>query len=408
MKTLLTALALSAAATTAGAASLNIATWNLGWHLDAATAKTWIAACSRPFALQDGIWKPVAQAGEGTQTGWALPWGRNAPVEWDIGQLPPCNVFEAPAPAGVSTASGRIVPPITEAGYAQRSARIAQFLRESVQADVIAFQEVSGAQAVRELLGEGWKVCSYEGHKVQRTAIAWKASLGEGSCRVHWPLALPDKPMKEQVRPGLALTLTQEGKTLSVLTLHLKSSCVSPLDDQNRTPGRGQLEGNEPNCLQLQAQVAPLEAWLDAELKTADALVMLGDFNRNLAHEASEPADRPARVDGRTRNLWRELNDGEPAALSLLGAQCAPAADGRALCSLAKERLLSGPEYGALRQQLGCRNPIGLDHVVLAGRAQAPAGAQKIALGALAETRADGQLGLSDHCPVRAQLEFPR
>jgi exonuclease III len=297
------------------------------------------------------------------------------------------------------------VLPVTEALYAQRSARIGRFLREQVQADVIAFQEVSGAAAVRELLGDGWKVCSYEGHKVQRTAIAWKASLGDGSCRVNWPLALPERPMKDQVRPGLALTLTHEGKRLSVLTVHLKSSCVSPLDDQSRTPGRGQLDSSEPNCQSLQAQVAPLEAWLDAELKASDALVALGDFNRNLAHEATEDTARGIRTDGRTRNLWRELNDGDPKPLTLLGAECAPTADGRALCSLAKGRLLSGPEYGALRGQLGCRNPIGLDHIVLGGALQAD-GAQKLALAAEAETRAD-QLGLSDHCPVRAVLRGP-
>ena len=375
----------------AQAAPLKVATWNLGWHLDAASAKTWIAACSRPFALQDGIWKPVAQAAEGTQPGWALPWGRNAPVEWDIGVMPPCDVFQA----------NRAVVPVTEAAYAERSVEISRFIREQIAPDVIAFQEVNGVPAIRELLGAGWEVCGYEGHKIQRLAFAWKASLGPGRCEVNWPLSLPDRPMREQVRPGLALKLNVEGKPVSFLTVHLKSSCVSPMDDR-RAEGRGQLDGEDTHCRQLQSQVKPLEAWLDAELKGSERLVILGDFNRNLTHEAAEATELPVRNGDRTRNLWRELNDGEPKPLTLLGAQC----EGN-LCALGKGRPLGREEFGQLRQQLGCRNPLGLDHVVIAGQLSSPAGAHKVSLGDKANTVVNGdqvQLGLSDHCPVQAVL----
>jgi hypothetical protein len=387
-KTMLLVLTLAASAQ---AQPLKVATWNLGWHLDTATAKTWIAACSRPFALQDGTWKPAAQAGEGTQVGWTLPWGRNAPVEWDIGVLPPCDVYQA----------NRAVVPVTEAAYAERAIQIGRFIREQIAPDVIAFQEVNGAKAIRELLGPGWEVCGYEGHKVQRLAFAWKASLGAGRCEVNWPLSLPERPMREQVRPGLALKLTVDGKAFSLLTVHLKSSCVTPMDER-KAEGRGQLDGDDPHCRHLQAQVQPLEAWLDAELKGSERLVMLGDFNRNLTHEAAESSDAAVRSGERTRNLWRELNDGDPKALTLLGAQC----EGN-LCSLGKTRPLARDEYGQLRQQLGCRNPLGLDHIVIAGQLSSPAGAQKVALGELANTVVTGdkvQLGLSDHCPVQALI----
>ena len=382
----------------AHAAPLTVATWNLGWHLDSELAKTWFAACNRPFALQGETWRPVAQAAAGTQPGWALPWGRNAPVEWDIGVLPPCDVFQA----------DRAVLPVTEASYAQRAARIGSVIRDRIQPDVIAFQEVSGPQAVRELLGRGYEVCGYERHKVQRLAIAWKTSLGPGRCEVHWPLSLPERLLRDQVRPGLALTLQHAGKTVRFMTVHLKSSCVSPIDER-AAEGRGQLDGVEPNCLVLQAQVAPLQAWLQTQAQGADALVFLGDVNRNLSHEAAEATDRPVRVGGRTRNLWRELRLGNPG-LTLLNPQCDSSADAGGLCGLGKMRLLAREEMGRLRgaASLGCRNPLGLDHIVLGGSAQSSTGAFKVPLGRLGFSAAGdaASLALSDHCPLVAQVDF--
>ena len=208
------------------------------------------------------------------------------------------------------------------------------------------------------------------------------------------------------------------------MTVHLKSSCVTPLEDP-RPDGRGQLDGQEPNCLVLQQQVPALEAWLEAQSVGVDALVMLGDFNRDLAHEAGEPAAAPVRSDGkpsdphrpgnRVRNLWRELNDGVPAAssLTLLDVAC-PGGDAvKALCTVAKTRRLARDEYGRLGSLdgLGCRNPIGLDHIAVAGIGKATV-AQKVALGALgpaapaSDTRPVATLGTSDHCPMTTVLSW--
>ena len=401
------------ASLSAAAAPLKVVTWNLGWHLDAELSRQWRAACSAPFALdaKDQRWKPAAAAGPDTQPGWELPWGRNAPVQWDIGALPPCDTYQA----------NRKPVAVSEAQDQQRRERLRAVLNQGLQPDVIAFQEVSGAAAVRELLGPDYEVCGYEGHKVQRLAFGWKRSLGAGRCEVDWSLSLPQRPMMEQVRPGLALSLVTEGKTLRFLTVHLKSSCVSALDANNpqfpaaASEARGQLDGPNPHCQSLQQQIAPLEQWLDRQAQDAAGLVLLGDFNRNLGHEASEPAEQAARSQGgaanaphgpdvQVRNLWRELNDGQPMALTLLDAQCQdlPA------CALGKTRLLDRQEYGQLRSSLGCRNPIGLDHIVLAGALKS-AGAMKWSLGPQGETRAlpDGriELGLSDHCPLWAELE---
>ncbi|MCZ8235389.1 MAG: hypothetical protein ACK520_18815 [Inhella sp.] len=415
MKALATFGSIAALAVCAHAAPLKVVTWNLGWHLSQAETRDWIAACSSPFALDNGTWKPATNATADTKPGWELPWGRNAPVQWDIGVLPPCDVYQA----------NRAVVPVTEAAHATRVARIGSVLRDQLQADVIAFQEISGAAAAREILGQGYEVCSYEGHKVQRLAFAWKKSLGSGTCAVEWPLSLPQRALREQVRPGLSLTLKVDGQRLKLLTVHLKSSCVSPLDER-ASEGRGRLDGQESNCVSLQQQVAPLEAWVDREAADGSAMVVLGDFNRNLSHEAHEPADAAVRSAGgsatdphspgvKVRSLWRELNDGQPRALTLLEAQCGSDVDAGGLCRLNKAQNLGRDALNPLRsaQSLGCRNPLGLDHIVIAGPLRAPAGAAKHALGRLAHTLAaqdgrEAQLGLSDHCPLAAAIELEK
>lgn len=418
----LTALAatvtLSLAAGTACAADVTVATWNLGWHLDAPLATRWIAACGQKFSKSaDGLWRPDAS---GPKTGWQLRWGRDAKIEWDIAQLPPCDVWQS-----------RFKPvPVTEAALAKRRQQIADVLAKQVNADVIAFQEVSSVQAVREVLpdgGRGYEVCSFTSHKVQRLAFAWRRSVATavGGCEVHAPLALPERPAKEQPRPGLSVTLRIGGKVARFMTVHLKSSCVSPLEGGGGNGTRGQLASDDPACSVLQAQLQPLENWLQERSQGVDAVVMLGDFNRNIAHEASLPANTPVRTRGqasdpytpgvRSSNLWREVNDGVPAAsrLTALDNTCPMDEAIAGVCRTAKTRVLEPAEMARLTdaKALGCRNPIGLDHIAvrLPGGGPVPI-AKKVPLGFLGRTleakapRPDPLLAVSDHCPLKARL----
>lgn len=404
-------LALGLAAGAASAADITVATWNLGWHLDAPLATRWIAACGQKFSKSaDGLWRPDAA---GSKTGWQLRWGRDAKIEWDIGQLPPCDVWQS-----------RHKPvAVTEAALAKRRQQIAEVLASKVNADVIAFQEVSSVQAVREVLPDGgrdYEVCGFTSHKVQRLAFAWRRKVASavGTCEVYAPLALPDRPVKEQPRPGLSVTLRIGGRVTRFMTVHLKSSCVSPLEGGGGT--RGQLASDDKACSVLQAQLQPLETWLQERSQGVDAVVMLGDFNRNIAHEASLPANTPVRSQGRSTNLWREVNDGVPAAslLTALDTACPLDATSAALCKDAKSRVLDKPEMAQLTdaKALGCRNPIGLDHIAVRLPAGAAAGAvpvaEKVALGFLGRTleasdkRPEPLLAVSDHCPLRARLSL--
>ncbi len=397
------ALALGLLSIAAQAREFTVATWNLGWHMSDAEARHWIAECSAPFAqAANGRWR---RSDAGTTPGWDLKWGRDAAIDgWDIGTIAPCDVYQA----------GRRIVPVTERAWRLRDARIAAVLGLRVGADVIAFQEVSGEPSIRDVLpgpASDWQVCSFAGYKVQRTAFAWRTSLGarDARCTVAPALALPARAKKDQPRPGLALDLVLDGRHLRFLTVHLKSSCVSPLDSHD-PDGRGQLAGNDEACSILRDQLEPLRRWYEESTHGVDAIVLLGDFNRNLFHDAVVPP----RPDGRPASLMRVLQrDIAPPFAPRVVPEGCPQPGLESTCAVARDRILDRAEYQRLSGSgaLGCRNPIGLDHIVIGGAVSAP-GAEKVALGPEGWTTAatgsgdDPSLAVSDHCPLKARLQL--
>jgi hypothetical protein len=62
------------------------------------------------------------------------------------------------------------------------------------------------------------------------------------------------------------------------------------------------------NCELLSRQVAPLEAWIDAEPRPDAASACSGDFNRRFTIEKGPARDEQ----GRQLNVYKEIDDGEP------------------------------------------------------------------------------------------------
>jgi hypothetical protein len=152
----------------ASARQVTVATWNLGWHMDIGTAQAWIDACSKTYQKDaSGRWVPSTASG--SLTGWEVP--NTFDIEsWDTAALPVCDVYFY-----------RGVVRVNVDAYRKRQEQIANFISRSVPADIIAFQEVSGEQAVKEILpgaGADYDLCGFSGYKVQRLVIAWKKSLG--------------------------------------------------------------------------------------------------------------------------------------------------------------------------------------------------------------------------------------
>ena len=421
-RTMIKTLALAVAAAWAPAcavaqsAPLRIASWNLGWHVSMAELPAWIGQCARSFKKNTatGHWDVVADGTAGSTVGWFVKESRATLEGVDLSRMPPCGVYQDASFKGIA---------VTPSSYANRMRQISGVLQGAVKPDLIAFQEVSGEASVREALGPAaaqYSICSFDGlFKVQRLAFAWRKELGEAAepCAAIASVSLPEEAEENQVRPALTLGLRVQGKLVRFMTVHLKSSCVSPLD-------RGKLDGaNQEACKVLQRQLRPLEAAVEALATGADHIIVLGDFNRNLWHEAHEVAgaevvrssgerdlSTPFPAGQTSRNLFKEVFDGSPdGAMSLVPLACGSGPGQQSLCDAAKTRVLTRDETRTLANAaaLGCRNPVGLDHfVVSAGLQSAILSAEKIPLGRLGGSRSphDGRpdplLAVSDHCSI--------
>lgn len=337
--------------------------------------------------------------------------------------MPPCAVYLTPGFDGIE---------VTHTAYAKRAAQLSRILSTDVRPDVIAFQEVSGVAAVRESLGAAaadYHVCSFDGaYKIQRLAFAWRKSLGQAAeaCADVRAISLPSAPPEHQVRPGYTVMLNLAGKKVRFLAVHLKSSCVTPLEgDRLDAPNA------DVACQLLQQQVAPIEQTFEQLATGADHFVVLGDFNRNLWHEQHQVAGaEKIRADGQsdlatprppgvaTRNLLLEVNDGAPPASRavLLSPACRGSAAVTAACEASKTVKLTKDQMAALtaREGLGCRNPVGLDHI-LVSESLAPSvrAVYKVSIEQYGRSIApklpmypDPLLAVSDHCPLVAEIEF--
>ena len=246
----------------------------------------WVAFRSGPLA-------PV-RVTAGAKQGWDISEPRVTLEGVDLSVMPPCAVYTTVARKGIE---------VTKASYSKRLTQIGRVLSSDVRPDVIAFQEVSGAQAVREALGPAsvdYNVCSFDSaYKVQRLAFAWKKALGNAveACTDVKAMSLPQLAPEQRVRPGYVVTLNLRGKKVRLFTVHLKSGCVSSLEGDRLD---GNVGANDP-CPILQQQVQPLEEVWEQLPIGVDYFIVLGDFNRNLWHEANKVAgSEPVRSDSGT------------------------------------------------------------------------------------------------------------
>ena len=183
---------------------------------------------------------------------------------------------------------------------------ILQEIRDRIDADVVALQEVNGPRAAQLVFPTAeWDVI-FSGR------YADDLVTGRETDRIYTGFAIRrgvfDAVTKRDVselsvlhddeRPtrwGTEILVEKDGQVLRLLSVHLKSSCHA-----------GSLEPpSNPHCVTLAAQRAPLEAWIDAAAVGDVPFAILGDWNRRL--------DRH----GRNDHFWREIDDGDPPGLRL-------------------------------------------------------------------------------------------
>jgi endonuclease/exonuclease/phosphatase family metal-dependent hydrolase len=303
---------------------LRIASWNIAWLMTPAT--------------YDALWARCDPAGQPRSHERALP-----------------------------CAPGREPPPRREAADHNALARIA----ESLDADVVALQEVDGPDAARLVFRRGWSLdCFSRRAHPQKVGFAIRAGI---PYRCNAELAELD--IDGASRPGADVTLWPgTPRAVRILGVHLKSGC--PDGPLSRTDGR---PVREP-CERLSRQVPMLARWAQAREREGMAYAIAGDFNRRLQQDARFDAGPDPQ---RPRNVVAGINAALPRQSPMLLAS-------------------AGEAY--VRCHGGDRYRDWVDHVLLGTRLAARARSRDFE-GHRYDDRQARERQLSDHCPISVELD---
>ncbi|HEU0225519.1 MAG TPA: endonuclease/exonuclease/phosphatase family protein [Steroidobacteraceae bacterium] len=304
---------LGLAAQPAAADRITLATWNLEWMMTPATFDALAARC-----LQPGL-----RAG-----------GRDRAI--------PCDL-------------------VSRARWSEQDLARLRSFAAALPLDVIALQEVDGAQAAAAVFPDH-AFCFTKRRHVQNVGFAIRRGIPHRCNRDYRALGLAGN----DVRWGADVTIFPgTPQQVRLLGVHLKSAC-------HRDP----LTDPRPDCRVLQQQVPVLEAWIDARAREGTAFAVLGDFNRRFDRERATARDARNRIVA----LWPEIDDGEPAEADLHNA---------------------GADRGAVdcNNGEGARMPI--DYLVLSRRLS-----QRMVPGSFRAWDYAGGGRWPDHCVISVELQL--
>lgn len=285
---------------------LRILSFNVEHMMSAARFEQWRAFCE-PLRWQD-----PRGAADGRP-------GRRRPES-----LTYCDALD-----GTDGRGRRLFAPVHDRpAWQEKLARLAALVR-TADADVILLQEISDADAAREIVGAQYSVAStdevWRGHSIaQNLAIAWRTTLAAG--RKELELVEPISQIGadgRRTRPGLALILELAGgRRLAILNLHLKAGCRQGRFNEATSRKPEHAFRRKADCSVFQQQVPALEHWADGKLRQSMGVIIAGDFNRDLLREIRDRL--PARSDGsnpataarpeRIASLVAEISDEDPPA----------------------------------------------------------------------------------------------
>ncbi len=313
MRLLAAAISLSIAMPALAAERVTLASWNLEWMMLPGTFDSLAARC-----LDHGL-----RAGGSNR---AIPCDIVPKARWSVEDFARLRSFAAALPA-----------------------------------DVIALQEIDGAEAAAQIFREH-SFCFTKRKHVQNVGFAIRHGIPFRCNRDYRALGLAG----DNVRWGVDITLYPGApQEMRLLAVHLKSSC-----------NRDALTNARPDCRTLQQQVPILENWIDTRARAGNAFAVLGDFNRRFDRESKEPRD----AFGKIAAMWPELDDGEPAGADLLNA---------------------GAEHGAI----GCNNGHGarmpVDHLVLGSKL-----ARRLVAGSFRVWEYPSGPRWPDHCLISIELDL--
>lgn len=233
-----------------------LATWNLEWLVRLADYPQLLANCD--------------------------PNGQPNSNEWRF----PCDNEHAPPPAR------------TPADVAQLA-----LIAQGLSGAVVALQEVDGPEAAAQLFPpSAWQLACFSQRKhPQNLGFALPRGIDYECGRELLGLDIDGK-----TRPGVVITLWPgTPQSLRLLNVHLKSGCFA-----------GPLYKKGP-CLALRSQVPKVEDWIDQQVSSGQAFVVLGDFNRRLEKDAQYPAGSD---EAAPTSMFAAWHDQKPAGAALLRA----------------------------------------------------------------------------------------
>lgn len=285
---------------------IRIATWNLEWFMKPQTLRALAPACTPRDAPRDGARRAI-----------------------------PCDVAHDGARSHEDIAALR------------RHAR-------TLDADVVALQEVDGADAAR-LVFPNHEFCFSGRIAVQNNGFAIRRGI-PFACGAD----VVDLSLGDDVRRGVELRLFPgTPHEIALLSVHLKSGCA-----------RDALDSSRPSCGDLRRQLPALEAWIDARAAEHKPFGVLGDFNRDLRQEPAGPS------------FWADIDDADPPAADLVNT-----AEGAIFQNCSPSQTFNGF----------------IDYIVL-GRDLARAVVKDSFGRAIYRPRDAARRKLSDHCPVFIRL----
>jgi len=165
----------------------------------------------------------------------------------------------------------------------QELGKLKEYAR-SLQADIVALQEVASIKAARQLFSDDeWQIyisdrpdsksytCRESGRTStqQKVAFAVRKSLKVNDVRTFGELGLG----VEGLRYGLELEVESPLGVMSILNVHMKSGCF--VDDYSRADSEA--------CQMFAKQTPILDKWIESKEKQQKPYIVLGDFNHRLS-----------------------------------------------------------------------------------------------------------------------------
>jgi endonuclease/exonuclease/phosphatase family metal-dependent hydrolase len=222
---------------------------------------------------------------------------------------------------------------------------------DRLNADVIAFEEVDGAEVAARVFAPDHYTLHLTGdHVTQHTGFAVRKGLEFSVNPDLTSLNVYAADAPYPLRSGADITLRLGANRLRLLAVHLKTGCREDRPERSKRPA----------CATLAAQIPPLQAWIAARQQEGMPFVIMGDFNR-----------------------WMDGDDPVIAELRL-AAPLVRATEGQA-----------DPCWGGGRF---------IDHILAGGAASRWMQPETLRVMVYRETDQAAKERLSDHCPVSVML----